>query len=1479
MRVQSQSNIRFSPYSHFPGMTPVGTSSATSVSGANDGSTAASNVTATLSISPSNNATLFNIFASPGTVSMISATEAEWTIGDVNPGQSYFIGFEVSASASGSYTSTIHGMTSSPQTTTNDDTQSATVTFTPGVPLAYIYGVQTTEAEPVSTFSGKEVFTEPPDLNLEGPLGLFFQRHYDGALAEDGVINSALGPNWQHNYDITLAVNGTNATVGFLRGRILRFANDGTNWNLTARTDIPFQLVESGADFILADPRSQFMYSFNAGGLLTCIEDGRGNTNFLSYDGTLLTNVTDGLNRQLTLQYDGSGQLTNVTDGTRAVQLLHGSPLAGAMDALGHLTSYDYITNGSNTALLTARTRPEGNTPFAQVYNGEGRVSAQTDGAGNTTKFTYLPAFGGYQTVITNPLGDFTTHFYTGTGEFSQFTDEAGNSILLQQEFNTGRRSVVRDRFNNQTRLFYNATNGFPNRIDLQSNADEFLDYAPRVVNGITFLDLIRARHPDGTTNAFAHDAQGDLISQTNRTGDVWTYGRNNRGQLLAITNPLGGTAAFGYDGNARLASSTDSGVGVTTYEYDSLNRLTKVTHPHPDTVQFVWDALNRLVSVTDERTNTTTFEYDGNSRLTNVLDALGQAVRFQYDDVDRLVRTVDRLGNATQVGYEPRSLLSSITNRNGLVTRFVHDERRRLTGIVSPANTTNAFGYDDEGLFTSASNPLGETVSFQRDAMGYVTNLFDPLNHRTTFALDAMKRITNVTDSVGRKASFAYNRSGLLTNVTREAGIAATYRRNALGLVTNITDPKSSQWQFAHTSAGRLTDFTDPLSRSTSYERDARGRIVRVAHADGVGQTNIYDGANNLLQTSFSDGTLFQFAYDALNRLTNAAASPAFAFEYDAEDRLTNTRQEGLDFDASYDADGRLTSVSYSNGFFVVNYTHDSRDRLIGVSDNLTGQGMGFTYDAADRLTGITRSNGVNASFTYDVRGLTTRIEEGSILDLRYTYDAAGQVTEADYVNAPIDPSTVVSNATANFTYDVASQISSGGHQFDARGRLTNSPSAALQWDGASRLLGIGAVSLAYNALDDVVTRTEGGVTNRFFYNYALRRLPIVAERNDNTGQFTRFHVWSPGGVLLYMVNLPANTVSYPHFDRVGSTLALTDNSGAVTDAYAYEPYGRLIARTGTSDQPFQFVGRSGVRVEPAAGLFHMRARYYDPQTARWLSPEPLWPDLLNPVRLNPYQYAMRNPLDYVDPQGTDEEQVEKPVKDMNAKELQLEIFSRRVEQAEQRLNRRLTPDEAKRLAYNVKEQVRRLKRQYSDWLDMLRKRVQDMRDEAKRAAEFSPRDDDDEEEGGVIVTPPPFDPLLPRGGAVLPGGDFGPPSPAPVPLPPVEPQGPSGESEKPGADHHGFLFGSADGIPVSFQPPDAPGPLPLSPKARGLIDTAVKYQMIGERGPIAGPGDYNGDGVVDARDFVHWRKTGGSAEDYNTWRENFGSDYREFR
>ena len=54
--------------------------------------------------------------------------------------------------------------------------------------------------------------------------------------------------------------------------------------------------------------------------------------------------------------------------------------------------------------------------------------------------------------------------------------------------------------------------------------------------------------------------------------------------------------------------------------------------------------------------------------------------------------------------------------------------------------------------------------------------------------------------------------------------------------------------------------------------------------------------------------------------------------------------------------------------------------------------------------------------------------------------------------------------------------------------------------------------------------------------------------------------------------------------------------------------------------------------------------------------------------------------------------------------------------------------------------------------------------------------------------------------------------------------------------------------------------------------VNTIVRSNLV----PATGDGDYNEDGVVNAADYVAWRKFpsqfGGDPAGYNLWRQNFG-------
>jgi hypothetical protein len=65
----------------------------------------------------------------------------------------------------------------------------------------------------------------------------------------------------------------------------------------------------------------------------------------------------------------------------------------------------------------------------------------------------------------------------------------------------------------------------------------------------------------------------------------------------------------------------------------------------------------------------------------------------------------------------------------------------------------------------------------------------------------------------------------------------------------------------------------------------------------------------------------------------------------------------------------------------------------------------------------------------------------------------------------------------------------------------------------------------------------------------------------------------------------------------------------------------------------------------------------------------------------------------------------------------------------------------------------------------------------------------------------------------------------------------------------------------------------IPLGPAFRvGFQQNLVfKYGQLGDA--VSPPGDFTGDMVVDAADYVMWRKSTGTQEAYDDWRENFGA------
>ena len=125
-----------------------------------------------------------------------------------------------------------------------------------------------------------------------------------------------------------------------------------------------------------------------------------------------------------------------------------------------------------------------------------------------------------------------------------------------------------------------------------------------------------------------------------------------------------------------------------------------------------------------------------------------------------------------------------------------------------------------------------------------------------------------------------------------------------------------------------------------------------------------------------------------------------------------------------------------------------------------------------------------------------------------------------------------------------------------------------------------------------------------------ARRMYGYHGRRTTGTEEFVR----TRGGILYY------------HEDRLGSVIAITDRQGEPVLRYAYEAYGR--PRAGVFG-PYNEQGFTGQRWDAEVGLYYYGGRWYDPETGRFLSEDPVRDGR------NWYTYVYNNPLNWIDPWG----------------------------------------------------------------------------------------------------------------------------------------------------------------------------------------------------------------------------------------------------
>ncbi len=496
--------------------------------------------------------------------------------------------------------------------------------------------------------------------------------------------------------------------------------------------------------------------------------------------------------------------------------------------------------------------------------------------------------------------------------------------------------------------------------------------------------------------------------------------------------------------------------------------------------------------------------------------------------------------------------------------------------------------------------------------------------------------QLTGVDDASGVSQSQGYDFNQWLTTTSDSAGNVQSFAYDARGNVIAKTDANGNTIQYKYDAAGRLLQKTFPGGGAATFSYDANGNLLAAANVAAT-VTMSYDALNRLSAATDSRfGQTIQYSYDHNGRRTQLVdpTGGVTTYTYDASGRMTSvTNPAGNSAQFSYDALGRPIGLQYSNGI-AVSYQYDAAGQPISITATGAGPQVSYTYDANGNPASITDPAGMH-SYQFDPLNRLTSAAGASAEN--YTYDGAGNR---------------LSSVSGGYTYDAAGRLTTGegfSYSYDKNGNLTSRTgpdgTTTYAYDPENHLIAIqspnGTVGYLYDALGRRIQKNVNGTVTNYLYDGS----DILLEM-DAGGAMSARYARGPG--IDRVLTMERNgQIYFYHANAIGSVLALTDASGNAACSYNYDSFGRTQTCAAVAN-PFGFTGRE---YDPESGFYYMRARYYDPVTGRFITNDPLniTGRLLltqsgqagalaakrSPQQLNPYSYAVNNPLVFTDPSG----------------------------------------------------------------------------------------------------------------------------------------------------------------------------------------------------------------------------------------------------
>ncbi|WP_339066203.1 putative Ig domain-containing protein [Teredinibacter turnerae] len=863
-------------------------------------------------------------------------------------------------------------------------------------------------------------------------------------------------------------------------------------------------------------------------------------------------------------------------------------------DEMGRLTSMNYDAAGNLTqidmpAVIDPDTGEEIIHSASNIINAQGQVESTTDLRGLTTTYTYYPpshSAAGMKWTESNPETGTLTYTYDANNNVETETRERTVDGLIVQE-------TVTYEYDSRNRL-------------------------------------LKTIYPDDSYTETVYDPAGNLDKERDRFG-VWTdYTYNAYGRLTDTLYADGSTEVRSYTPEGLLETVTDRSRHTTRYDYDDAGRRWKITYHDQSYTETRYTPQGWVQFEWDENRNLTEYEYDLAGKRKAVIrhytDAAGnpqqQRHSFTYYDNGELHTETDASNYTTTYVINALDQRIETQFENGTSAQTRYDAMGARTRSIDQNTRATDYRYDDLGRLEEIQPDVtieGQRVpitSYTYDEVGNKLSQTDANNHSTSWTYDYFGRVLSRTLPEQMTEYFVYDDTVRTRTHTDFNGQVSVTQFNNLGQVETVSYDNGTSESYTYWPNGQIRQVTDK-NGVTNYVYDDRDRIDHEIQSDGTRLDYDYDDAGNrtLVEITRDDTVVSStsYTYDGLNRLETVT------------DTNGTTRY-------TYDAVGNLDTVTYPNGI-VEEYDYNDVNQLIVLTVRDASQNVIASYTYALDYTGcresITEAGGRFTDFKYDdLYRLTDEIITDNLAGnhtANYQYDWVGNRTYE-----------TVNGVETLYLYDDNDRLEQQGgtvYGYDDNGNLITETldgvTTTYHYDERNKLIQLEAAEATteytYNHNGIRTSKTQGGVATQYIVDANRDYAQVLLETGDTQDVFYTY-----GHDLISQ--LRANTPSFYIYDGLGSTRALSDSAGAISDTYDYEAFGELLNQTGATENDYLFTGE---QFDRSVDQYYLRARYYDQGVGRFTQMDTWMGNNYDPVSLHKYLYANADPVSFVDPSG----------------------------------------------------------------------------------------------------------------------------------------------------------------------------------------------------------------------------------------------------